>query len=104
MEVHNKIKKYVQNWISVMIWYLEIQTVIEMSWWRIVLRKCRRRTGLINCGAQLGPVDLLLPNLNNLLLRKVFNKFGRIFLPILCGPGSFGMIDLGLKKCHNGWI
>lgn len=42
-----------------MIWYQEKDIVMKMQWWRIVLRKCRRRTGFVNCGAKLGPVDLL---------------------------------------------
>lgn len=51
--------KYLKNWISVIIWYQEIHIVMKMQWWRIVLRKCRRRTGFVNCGAKLGPVDIL---------------------------------------------
>lgn len=101
MEVHNKRKKYVQNWISVMIWYLEIQTVIEMLWWRIVLRKCRRRTGLINCGAQACRFTVTKPK--QPAFKENVPKLWEDLPPILCGPDSFGMIDLGLhlKNMHS---
>lgn len=74
-------------------------------WWecRVVLTRCRRRTGLTR------ECRFTVPELKQTcLLREMFQKWRRIFLPDLCGSASYGIYDLGLrerpmrrKKKHN---
>lgn len=90
--------------VSVIIWYLEIQSVTELWWWRFVqiCWECRRRRGLINCGAHLGPVGFLFPNLNNLFFKENVPKIWKGLLSNPLWTSLLSIVDFRAKgtwKC-----